>query len=60
MTNTVDRNARFRQTYNPVNVVGARRFDEPTSKGPIARNKGDQKCQIDAPCDTSEREKRGG
>jgi hypothetical protein len=33
MANTVDRNKRLRQTYNPVNVVSARRFDEARAKG---------------------------
>jgi hypothetical protein len=28
MANTVDRNKRLRQTYNPVNVASARQFDE--------------------------------
>jgi hypothetical protein len=33
MANTVDRNKRLRQTYNPVNVASARRFDEARAKG---------------------------
>jgi hypothetical protein len=33
MANTVDRNNQLRKTYNPVNVVSARRFDEARSKG---------------------------
>jgi hypothetical protein len=33
MANTVDRNKRLRQTYNPVNIASARRFDEARAKG---------------------------
>ena len=33
MANTVDRNKRLRQTYNPVNVVSVRRFDEARAIG---------------------------
>jgi hypothetical protein len=33
MANTVDRNKRLRETYNPVNVASARRFDEARAKG---------------------------
>ena len=33
MANTVDRNKRLRQTYNPVNVSSARRFDDARAKG---------------------------
>jgi hypothetical protein len=33
MANTLDRNKRLRQTYNPVNVASARRFDEARAKG---------------------------
>jgi hypothetical protein len=33
MANTVDRNARLRKTYNPVNVPSIRRFDEARAKG---------------------------
>ena len=33
MANTVSRNERLRKTYNPVNVVSARRFDEARVKG---------------------------
>jgi hypothetical protein len=32
MANTVDRNKRLRQTYNPVNVASAWRFDEARAK----------------------------
>jgi hypothetical protein len=28
MANTVDRNKQLRKTYNPVNIVSVRRFDE--------------------------------
>ena len=33
LANTVDRNKRLRQTYNPVNIASARRFDEARAKG---------------------------
>jgi hypothetical protein len=33
MANTVDRNKRLRKTYNPVNVVSIRRFDEARARG---------------------------
>jgi hypothetical protein len=33
MANTIDRNKQLRKTYNPVNVVSARRFDEARAKG---------------------------
>jgi hypothetical protein len=33
MANTVDRNKRLRQTYNPVNVASIRRFDAARAKG---------------------------
>jgi hypothetical protein len=33
MANTVDTNKRLRETYNPVNVVSVRRFDEARAIG---------------------------
>jgi hypothetical protein len=33
MANAVDPNKQLRKTYNPVNVISARRFDEARTKG---------------------------
>jgi hypothetical protein len=52
MANTVDRNKRLRQTYNPVNVASARRFDEARAKGAEARTDRGQKYSVDAPGNT--------
>jgi hypothetical protein len=56
MANTIDRNKKLRKTYNPVNVVSVRRFDEARAIGAkkLAEAEQNRKCHTAVPCDTSE------
>ena len=55
MANTISANARLRKTYNPVNVVSARRFDEARKSGAgEARTKTQQNVSPSGKGETSE------